>query len=232
MINTYNESKLHKTLKELYQIQYDGTVEVPVHSYVCDVVKPDGDVIEIQTKNLGKLLPKLYALHEEGKKILLVYPLPQKTIIESYSEDGLLLSSRKSPKKQNWYSLFSELMGIYPLLRESWFQLEVLLVTVKDIRIKTDTPIQLKNKSRRFKKNWYKENKELVEIVDTKRFSKPEDYLSLLPTHEDIFCAKDFTPVTGSTDAYKILWVLKKAGIIAPVKKEGRTTYYSVVSQT
>ncbi len=227
MINTYNESKLHRTLKELYQIQNDGRTEVSVGSYICDVVDKSGNIIEIQTKNLGKLLPKLYSLHDTGKNILLVHPLPQTTIIESYSETGEKLSTRKSPKKQNWYTLFTELMGIYPLLQENWFQLEVLLVTVKEIRIKTAEPVQTVNKSRRFRKNWYKKDKELVEIIESKRFSNISDYLALLPEHPDVFCAKDLASKTGTNTAHKIMWVLKKAGIIEPVKKEGRTTYYS-----
>ncbi|MCQ2982193.1 MAG: hypothetical protein MJ178_05515 [Treponemataceae bacterium] len=229
MINTYNESKLHRTLKELYQIQGDGETEVPIGTYICDVVEKSGNVVEIQTKNLGKLMAKLYALHEAGRKVLLVHPLPAVTIIETCTEDGEPVSRRKSPKKQNWYTLFTELMGIYPLLTENWFQLEVLLVTVKEKRIRTAEPVQLKNNSRRFKKNWYREDKELIEITETRRFSCPQDYLALLPEHPDVFCAKDLAGLAGANTAHKIIWVLKKAGIIAPVKKEGRTTYYGVV---
>lgn len=228
MINTYNESKLHRTLKELYQIQNDGETEIPVGSYICDVVEKNGDVIEIQTKNLGKLMAKMYALHDAGRKVLLVHPIPAVTVIETYDETGNLISRRKSPKKQNWYSLFTELMGIYPLLKEDWFQLEALLVTVREKRIRTAEPVQLKNNSRRFRKNWYKEDKELVEITETKRFSAPADYLALLPDHPDVFCAKDLAAATGTSNAYKIMWVLKKAGMIEPVEKRGRTTWYSV----
>ena len=105
---------------------------------------------------------------------MLVYPQPTINIIETYTEDGLLISKRTSPKKLNWYSLFDELMGIYPILLEDWFTLEVLQTTIIEKRIKTPEPIQLINKSRRHRKDWYKKGKELLSINDSKTFTNAE----------------------------------------------------------
>ena len=57
--STLNESKLHNSLKILYQELYEGQTEVEQDGHVYDIVTKNENVIEIQTKNLAKLLPKM-----------------------------------------------------------------------------------------------------------------------------------------------------------------------------
>ena len=59
MINTYNESSLHKTLIELYALNESAQTEVLKNNHIYDIFKNDGTIIEIQTKNLGKLYAKI-----------------------------------------------------------------------------------------------------------------------------------------------------------------------------
>ena len=58
-INVYNESSLHNTLKAYYAVTKDGKMELKLDGYIYDVVTDDGEIYEIQTKNLSKLLPKI-----------------------------------------------------------------------------------------------------------------------------------------------------------------------------
>ena len=91
MINTFNESNLHNTLKELYAYKYNGKTEFFDGKYYYDILTSENEVIEIQTKNLSKLLPKLCTILESGKKITLVHPLViTKTIITTDCDNNII----------------------------------------------------------------------------------------------------------------------------------------------
>lgn len=57
--STINESNLHHSLKVLYSEIYQGKTEVEQDGYIYDIVSKNGNIIEIQTKNLSKLLNKI-----------------------------------------------------------------------------------------------------------------------------------------------------------------------------
>lgn len=227
-INTYNESSLHKELKEHYASLYNGKTEAPLEDSICDILCEDKTIIEIQTGSFSNILAKLMKL-VKNHKIILVYPLPQIKIIEKYSQSGDLLERRKSPKKQNIFHLFDQLMRIYPLLLEKNFKLEVLLTEQIEKRLITEEPVQLQNKSRRFKKNYIKTDKILKNINEKYNFNSIIDYLNLIPFPTDtIFCTKDLGKITGINNAYKIIWVLKKLALLDFVEKKGKTNFYKL----
>ena len=232
--STLNESKLHNSLKILYQELYEGQTEVEQDGHVYDIVSKNGNIIEIQTKNLAKLLPKILDTIEKGHNVKLVHPIPLVTRIELKNEEGKIISNRKSPKKGSIYSIFRELTGIYPLLTNPHFSLEVLEIEMTEERVRTNEPVQSKNGRRRFRRNWIKTGKRLDTIVNTIRFSKPEDYLKLLPPLPQPFCAKDLRLALDenpdipkrTADAHLIVWVLSHAGLIEHTETKGRTKYY------
>ncbi len=232
--STLNESKLHNSLKILYQELYKGQTEVEQDGHVYDIVSKNGNIIEIQTKNLAKLLPKILDTIEKGHNVKLVHPIPLVTRIELKDEEGKIISNRKSPKKGSIYSIFRELTGIYPLLTNPHFSLEVLEIEMTEERVRTNEPVQSKNGRRRFRRNWIKTGKRLDTIVNTIRFSKPEDYLKLLPPLPQPFCAKDLRQALDenpdipkrTADAHLIVWVLSHAGLIEHTETKGRTKYY------
>lgn len=211
----------------MYAKTYGGHTEAGAGKYVCDVITDRGDVIEIQTGNLGKLYPKIKALLET-RKVTLVYPLVVEKTIELTDEEGNRISRRKSPKRPDIYSLFEELTGLYPILLEPGFTLEVLSVSITEHRIRTTEPVQLANKSRRFRKNWYKTGKSLNELKGRRSFSKKEDYLALLPESlSESFCVKDVAAAGAGKNARIMLWVLRKMNLITLSEKKGRTHFYT-----
>ncbi len=235
--STLNESKLHNSLKILYQEIYEGQTEVEQDGHIYDIVTKKGNIIEIQTKNLAKLLPKILDTIEKGHNIKLVHPLPLVTRIELQDKDGNIISKRKSPKKGSIYDIFRELTGIYPLMTNQHFSLEVVEIEMTEERIRTDEAVQSKNGRRRFRRNWNKTGKRLDEIINTRRFSKAEDYLALLPPLPEIFCAKDLKntiasqgdlPARAAENANLIVWVLSHAGLIEQTETKGRTKYYKI----
>ena len=236
--STLNESKLHNSLKILYQEIYEGQTEVEQDGHIYDIVSKNGNVIEIQTKNLSKLLPKILDTIEKGHNVKLVHPVPVITRIELQDENEKIISNRKSPKKGSIYSIFRELTGIYPLITNPHFSLEVLEIEMTEERTRTTEPVQSKNGRRRFRRNWIKTGKRLDSIINTTRFSKPEDYLKLLPPLPQPFCAKDLKAALDknpdipkrTADAHLIVWVLSHAGLIEQVEMNARSKFYMVVS--
>ena len=232
--STLNESKLHNSLKILYQELYEGKIEVEQDGHVYDIVTKNGNIIEIQTKNLAKLLPKILDTIEHGHNVKLVHPVPLVTRIELKDEEGKIISNRKSPKKGSIYCIFRELTGIYPLMTNPHFSLEVVEIEMTEERLRTAEPVQSKNGRRRFRRDWIKTGKRLESIINTRRFSKTEDYLALLPALPQTFCAKDLKTALEknpdipkrSINANLILWVLSHAQLIEFKETKGKTKYY------
>ena len=232
-----NESNLHHSLKVLYQELYEGQTESEQDGFIYDIVTKNGNIIEIQTKNLAKLLPKILKTIEKGHNIKLIHPVPITTRIELKDEEGKIISKRKSPKKGSIYSIFRELTGIYPVLTNPHFSLEVLEIEMTEERVRTTEPVQSKNGRRRFRRNWNKTGKRLDSIINTRRFSKPQDYLKLLPPLPQPFCAKDLKAALDkeadipkhTADAHLIIWVLAHAGLIERTETKKRPFYYRTV---
>lgn len=238
MINTYNESSLHRTIKAFYASLYEGAVEVKKDGHIFDVFAGDNHVIEIQNLNLSKLTPKISDILSKGYKVTLVHTIPVERIIENYNEEGDLLSRKKSPKKQCIYDLFRELTGIYPLLLNENFELHVLDISMTETRLKKDELVQSQNNRRRFKKDYIKSNKKLNEIIKTRTFKSKEDYTNLIPdVLKPSFCAKDLrlflekdkiTKGNADKNAHLLIWVLSRMELIEFTETKNRSRYFRV----
>lgn len=237
MINTYNESSLHKTIKLLYAQENMGKTEVELFGHVYDILTKD-TVIEIQTKNLSKLLSKSLDTLDHQYKIKIVFPLVINKWIETQDENGTILSCRKSPVRGSIYSVFDELTGLYQVLLNENFSLDIVEVDILETRTKYQEPVQSPNKRQRHRKYYLKTGKNLKEILDTKEFSNKNDYLKLIP--ESIlpeFCAKDLAKAlkenkTLPSSAYKkahiMIWVLKHMDLIEETIVKNRSHYYRI----
>ena len=161
MINTLNESSLHRSLKSLYALEKGCMTEVNIAGKIYDVVDGSGNITEIQTRNLSSLLVKTLGALKDGRRVKIVYPVVKVKYIEVYDEKGVLLSKRKSPLRASIYSVFRELTGLYPVLLKKRFSLDVVEIAMSEIRTQTETPVQSPNGRRRFLKNWNKTDKKL-----------------------------------------------------------------------
>lgn len=240
-INTYNESSLHKTLKTYFCQTYFGETEVQDSHFIYDIVTKENDVIEIQTKNLSKLITKIEStIHEQNRKLKLVFPLVINKQILLLDENGQKISKRKSPITNSIYDLFEELTGIYPLLLEKNFSLTVISINVTEIRTRTTDNVQSQNNRRRFKKNWLKIDKKLDEILSISTFSCKNDYLKLIPfTTNDEFCAYDLRNFLKEKKglsrnvlkkAYLMIWVLSRMNLIQQTQIIDKKHYYRICS--
>lgn len=237
MINTFKETSLHRTLKNLYAASSGGKTEVKQDGMIYDIFTEEGNIIEIQTQNLSKLLPKILKSLSLHRKCTVVYPLSETKTITYKDKDGNIISRRKSPKKKSVYDIFRELTGLYPVLLDENFILEVIFTETEEIRTKTEEKIQSENNRRRFKKDWNKTDKKLIEIRRKKIFSKPEDYLFLLPENlPSEFSVKDVKESLKTEGKGKnilknvpiMIWVLCKMNLIIFTGKKGNSKLYKI----
>lgn len=236
MINTYNESELHKTLKLYYAELYGGQTEIQFHKWICDIQTPSGTIIEIQTSNLAALKEKALAAIKEKKDFIIVHPIITEKRIENYTQEGILVSKRKSPKSETIYSELKSLTGVYDILLSRYVTLIFIEISSTEQRIKTDTKIQVANKSRMYKKNWYKTGKKLTEIKKEHLFHGKKSYLELLPKLPETFSSSELKeklnsdefPKNAKQNANLILWLFYRMNLIEKTEKKERRIYYRI----
>jgi hypothetical protein len=212
--------------------------EVECDGKIYDIIDKEGNVTEIQTTNVSKLLGKTVTALKNGRKIKIVHPVILEKRIELYGEDGKCLSNRKSPVKGSLYDIFNELTGIYTVLLKKNFSLDVLEITMTERRIRTPEPVQSQNGQRRFRRNWNKTDKILGKIVNTYTFSAAADYLALIPEQcLPEFSAKELSaalkannslPASAAAASHLMIWVLNKMDLIYLKEIKNRTHYYCV----
>ncbi|MCD1653260.1 hypothetical protein K7J14_00875 [Treponema zuelzerae] len=220
MINTWNESLLHEELKDYY-CGDNGLKEVPIDGSICDILAADGQIIEIQTKNLSSLSVKIEKLltHHQVK---LIHPIPVITYIETYTEGNVLISKRKSPKKGSLYSIFPEITKIWRFLPDPKFTLLVVLAEILEIRIADG-----KGSWRR--KGVSKADKKLLKILDQVEISSLYDLQKMIPEGlSEPFTRKDLRNTDAGKNADFMAWVLHQAGMLELVGKQGNAHMYRV----
>jgi hypothetical protein len=246
VINTCNESSLHKKLKTIYALEYDGKTEQKAGNFICDIITKEGTIIEIQTGAVSPLNSKIEWAVNSKIKIKIVHPVIEEKIIRTMTEEGTLIKTSKSPVKETYFSVLRGLTGVYPWLLNEYFELELINVSITEVRKKTEQKTQLKNKSRRHLKDWIKEDKILNSINSKKIFRTKQDYLNLLPdTLSPLFTPPELkTALLNSgwpsnftkknkNDAAKqyglLIWLLEKTGLIEYTgEKKGRSRIYKI----
>lgn len=230
MINTYNESSLHEKLKNYYAEIINGKTEIELNGFFCDVLS-NKEIYEIQTSNLSQLANKIESLAADYC-ITVIFPIAENTFIQWKSQNEEYISQRKSPKKENEYRIFKEITKLLPFLDNPNFRIILLKTDIIETRIKTDNPIQLKNKSRHWKKNWYKHDKDLLKINSEIIFDSSMTYINLirLIVKENPFSLKQLKNNTViSKYAGYILWILKKLDAIEETTRKGREKFYRLI---
>lgn len=132
MINTYNETHLHRTLKMLYSSE-NALQEAPIEGFICDVYD-SGSIIEIQTSKLSALKYKLESLLPRYP-IQIIYPIIENAYILTLNADGTQRSLRKSPKHGVFYQIFRELYGIIHYIEHQNFSIRILYIDCEIIKI-------------------------------------------------------------------------------------------------
>jgi hypothetical protein len=214
------EQGLHAALKHGYAKPGDR-FEVEVDGKVIDLVRKNGDLVEIQTGNFGKIRDKIRQL-AVSHKILLVHPIVvKKTIVVIDPATGEILSRRASPKHEGPLALFDELVYFPDALTLPKLQLELALVEVEEIR--------LKNRKTGWRQRDKVLDRRLVAISGALRLSQVKDVEKLfskkLPAD---FTVPELSAYLGlnARQTGKIVYSLKNMGFVRQDGKKGRAYRY------
>lgn len=221
-IGLLNEKPLHASLKEWYARPGDR-FEVAVDGFVIDIVRDDL-LIEIQTGHLASIKPKLHAL-TRSHRVRLIYPVAQeKWILKPVKGDGNGMTRRRSPRRGRVEDLFWEMVSFPELLANRNFSLEVPLIREEEVR-RYDGRRQWR------RRGWVTEERRLLEVLEQRCYEEPADWRSFLPQDLVTFTARDLAQAIAVRDqlAQRIVYCLRKAGVVELRGKRGRANLYEVV---
>lgn len=221
-IGSLNETALHAALKTT--VAPPGSrFEVDVDGYVVDVVVGEL-LIEIQTRSLGKLKPKLGALLP-SHRIRLVVPIAERRYLVKLG-DGATGSRRLSPKRGSLMSVFAELVAFPELLGHANLELELLLTDQVELR-----SLQPGKAWRR--RGWVTVGRELLAVNSSTLLCKPHDLLALLPPGlPDLFSTADLAASARVPRrlAQQATYCLRRLGLLEAVGKSGNALLHRVSS--
>ncbi len=225
MIGTLGEKSLHAALK-IYYVQPGDQIERNLDGYVVDIFRPADEehacqCIEIQTRGLGRLKPKLAVLLERYP-VRLVYPVAQERFIVRIDTAGEVLSRRKSPKRGSVFHLFPELVGLPALVTHPHFSVEVALIREEEFWMDDG-----RGSWRR--KRWSIYDRHLLGVAQTVPLLSVADYVALLPAGlPETFGSQDLAQALGLSRslAQKMIYCLFKMGGLQVAGKQGRAVLY------
>lgn len=220
---TLREGSLHAALKARYAATVvDALVEAPVDGFVVDVAGRD-ELVEIQTASFASARRKLERL-VDAHRVVLVHPIPVEKWLVVVDADGMILRRRRSPKRGLVLDLFDELVSIPGLIAHPNFRIELALTCEEEIR----GPIPAGARYR-YPRAWWRLDRRLVEVVETRRIDTPTDLLDLLPAGlPERFTSADIVAATGRSRrlAMRAVYCLERSGAIARFARHGRFLTY------
>jgi hypothetical protein len=222
VIGTLNEGALHAQLKQWYHEPGD-LLEEPVGGYVVDLVRNDL-LVEFQTSGFAPLRTKLVVLAEHHR-VRLVAPVALTRRIVRLSEEGEILSSRRSPRHGCLHDVFDRLVSIPALLANPNFELEVVLTHEDELRV-----FRPGRAYRR--RGWVVHGRSLVEVERSVLIADAADVAQLLPELESTFDTAQLAAASGIDRrlAQRMAYCLRALGVIEPVGKRGGSVLYVAVA--
>jgi hypothetical protein len=131
-IGVLREGPLHAAVKAMLAAPGDR-FEVPVGRFVIDLVRADGELVEVQTGGFGPLGPKLDALLDQHR-VRIVHPIAATRRIVRVDQQGQVVSMRRSTKRGSVVEVFDKLVAFPSLLTHPNLTIEVLLLDEDHVR--------------------------------------------------------------------------------------------------
>ncbi len=213
-IGTLNEGALHAQLKDWYRRPGDRIEEL-VDGFVVDLVRGDL-LVEIQTGSFAPLRRKLELLTGRHR-VRLVAPVPLVRRIIRLSNEGELLSARRSPRRGRLEDIFNRLVSIPSLLCRPHFELELLLTHQDELRVYRD--------GKAFRRHgWVVAGRGLVSVEQCVRIACPDDAAHLLPPGlPELFDTAQLAEAAAIERrlAQQMTYCLRAMGVLHPTGKRG-----------
>ena len=223
-IGTLSEKSLHAILKK-YLCEDEACHEVKIGQFYADIFK-DEKILEIQTRALNKLRPKLdYYL--DRFSVTIVYPITHYKYLSWINpETGEASEKRKSPKVGKISDIFYELYKIKMYMNHPNLKLHVILVDCDEIR-------NLDGWSRDKKRGSSRYERIPIRLVDEKLFTSKEDYLYFLKDVPSEFTNDDLKKALKINIKYATIAtnIFSYMGIISVIGKKGKKNIYKKTIQ-
>ena len=209
------EGPLHAAVKALLAAPGDR-LEVPVGRFVIDLVRADGELVEVQTGGFGALGDKLDALLDEHR-IRVVHPVAAECRIVRVDGHGQVLGARRSPKRATAVAVFDKLVAFPSLLTHPNLTVEVLLLREDHIRGPRPTTTRRRTRD--------PGERRLVEVLDRVALRTRADIVAALPALPvEPFSTRELAAQFGCSTllAQRTLYCLRMVGIVEPAGMRGR----------
>jgi hypothetical protein len=172
-IGVLREGPLHAALKD-WLARPGDVAELRVGGFVIDLVRADGELVEIQTGGFAPLGRKLDALLD-GHRMRIVFPVPAERRIVRVDAHGEVLSARRSPLRGTALDLFDRLVSFPSLVAHPNLVVEVLLCREDHVR----APEAGRSRSGRRRRD--PGERRLHEVLDRVAVDSPAAAAALLP---------------------------------------------------
>lgn len=221
-IGTYKERTLHAALKR-YLEPDTACHERRYKGFIADILH-DGGVIEIQTRQFGKMRKKLDAFLPDTP-VTIVYPVTRhKWLIWVDPESGETTKKRKSPKVGTPFEVFYELYAIRSYLQHPNLTISVIMVDMEEYRMLNGWNETRKRGSSRA---------ERIPVGIGERFDLHDssDYRKLLPdTLPDTFHSLEFSRCVSlsRSSAQTALNILTGLGVTERLSRDKQGYLYRI----
>ncbi len=214
-IGVLREGPLHAAVKALLAEPGDR-LEVPVGRFVIDLVRADGELVEVQTGSFAALGKKLDALLDDHR-IRVVHPVAAERRIVRVDENGEVLGARRSPKRVTAVAVFDELVAFPSLLTHPNLTIEVLLLSEDHVR--GPQPATAHRRTRD------PGERRLVDVLDRVVLRTPQDILAALPAlPAEPFTTRELAARLRCSRvlAQRAVYCLRMIGIVEPAGRRAR----------
>jgi hypothetical protein len=220
-IGVLSEGALHAALKARLAEPGDR-LEVPVDRFVIDLLRADGELVEVQTGGFGPLAAKLDALLDRHR-MRIVYPVAAERRIIRIDEHGQVLTTRRSPKRATAAAVFDRLVAFPSLLLHPNLTIEVLLLREDHVRGPGPTTTRRRTRD--------PGERRLVDVLDRITLRTAEDVVNALPAlPREPFSTRELAVVLGCGTllAQRTVYCLRAIGIVEAAGKRGRAPLYAL----
>jgi hypothetical protein len=220
-IGVLGEGPLHAAVKALLAEPGDR-LEVPVGRFVIDLVRADGELVEVQTGGFGALGAKLDALLDEHR-MRIVYPVAAERRIVRVDEHGEVLAARRSPKRATTVEVFDRLVAFPALLTHPNLTIEVLLL--REDHVRGPQPVTTRRRTRD------PGERRLVDVVDRVVLRTSEDVVAALPAlPREPFSTSELAALLGcgTVLAQRTVYCLRAIGVVEPAGKRGHAPLHAL----
>lgn len=201
-------------------------LEVQVGRFVIDLVRADGELVEVQTGGFGALGGKLDALLDEHH-VRIVHPVAAERRIVRVDEFGEVLSVRRSPRRATAVEVFDKLVAFPSLLSHPNLTVEILLL--REDHVRAARPVTSRRRTRD------PGERRLVDVLHRVEIRSPADVLETLPSLPlEPFSTRELASLLGCSTllAQRTAYCLRMIKLIEPAGKRGRTPLHRTIDQT